>query len=115
MRCYREVCKARLSYFSSAPRCQYVDLREGNRESKEVSDEQNKQHACPLNRRKHGFFHKREFAIFRRQSPQTACKAERLGIVTVVPLSVTKCLFLNSLNVRVIVSRVEPIHSAICS
>ena len=48
-------------------------------------------------------------------SPQTACRAERLGIVTRVPLSVSKCLFLNSLSVRVIVSRVEPIHSAICS
>ena len=49
------------------------------------------------------------------QSPQTACRADRLGIVTVVPLSVTRCLFLNSLSVRVIVSRVEPTHSAICS
>ena len=36
-------------------------------------------------------------------------------MVTVAPLNVIRCLFLNSLRVRVIVSRVEPTHSAICS
>src|ERR1700677_280430 len=50
-----------------------------------------------------------------RQSPLTANKAERLGIITVAPLRVTRCLFLKSLSVRVTVSRVDPRQAAICS
>ena len=49
------------------------------------------------------------------QSPLIAMSAARLGIITVVPWSITRCLLLNSLNVRVTVSRVDPTHSAICS
>jgi hypothetical protein len=50
-----------------------------------------------------------------RQSPLIAIRAERSGIMTVVPLRVTRCLCLKSLSVRVTVSRVDPKHAAICS
>jgi len=61
----------------------------------------------------------RMVAFYRRgssnYSPLIAIRAERSGIMTVVPLSVTRCLFLKSLSVRVIVSRVDHKHAAICS
>lgn len=47
--------------------------------------------------------------------PPIASRAARLGIIMVAPFKVTRCLLLNSLSVRVTVSRVEPTHSAICS